>query len=303
MSWQEQAIELAKQGMSWRKIARTLGVAKSTCSDYLRAHFKKFDNIGTPNSDLKILFVDIETAPIKAAMWSMWQQGVGLNQIDSDWYILSFCAKFAHSDEIIYKDLRGVVDQEDDSELMEMLFDLLNEATIVVAHNGRKFDVKKINARLILNGLPKPSHYRVVDTLEIAKRQFAMTSNKLEYLTDKLCQTKKSKHGKFAGYTLWAECLKDNLEAWQEMKDYNKLDVLSLEELYSVLSSWDDKLPNYDVYVDDVLDMSVWEKDGFYYSNLGKYQIYRNRVTGVQRRSRINLLSKEKRQSLLVNLS
>ena len=70
-----------------------------------------------------------------------------------------------------------------------------------------------------------------------------------------------------------------------------------------MLSSWDDKLPNYDVYVDDVLDMSVWEKDGFYYSNLGKYQIYRNRVTGVQRRSRINLLSKEKRQSLLVNLS
>ena len=303
MSWQEQAIELAKQGMSWRKIARTLGVAKSTCSDYLRTHFKKFDNVGTPNSDLKILFVDIETAPIKAAMWSMWQQGVGLNQIDSDWYILSFSAKWSHSDEVIYKDLRGVVDKEDDSELMEMLFDLLNEATVVVAHNGRKFDVKKINARLILNGLPKPSHYRVVDTLEIAKRQFAMTSHKLEYLTDKLCQTKKSKHGKFAGYTLWAECLKDNLEAWQEMEEYNKLDVLSLEELYSVLSSWDDKLPNYDVYVDDVLDMSVWEKDGFYYSNLGKYQIYRNRVTGVQRRSRINLLSKEKRQSLLVNLS
>ena len=25
MSWQEQAIELAKQGMSWRKVARTLG--------------------------------------------------------------------------------------------------------------------------------------------------------------------------------------------------------------------------------------------------------------------------------------
>jgi len=76
-----------------------------------------------------------------------------------------------------------------------------------------------------------------------------------------------------------------------------------LEELYDILSSWDNTLPNFDVYVDEILDMSVWEEDGFHYSNLGKYKRYRNKITGVQRRSRVNLLPKEKRDSLLSNIT
>jgi len=86
------------------------------------------------------------------------------------------------------------------------------------------------------------------------------------------------------------------------MEEYNRYDVLALEELYNILSSWDNKLPNFDVYVDNVLDMSEWEEDGYHYTNLGKYKRYRNKKTGQQRRSRINLLSKEKRASLLVNI-
>ena len=43
--------------------------------------------------------------------------------------------------------------------------------------------------------------------------------------------------------------------------------------------------------------------DGFHYSNLGKYKRYRNKITGVQRRSRVNLLPKEKRDSLLSNIT
>lgn len=170
-------------------------------------------------------------------------------------------------------------------------------------HNCKKFDVKKVNARFILSGLPKPSTYRQIDTLEIAKRQFGFTSNKLEYLTDKLCKnTVKSTHAKFPGHTLWSECIKGNPEAWAEMRAYNVDDVLSLEELYNVLSSWDSSLPNLDVYVDEILDMSEWVEDGFHYSNFGKYKKYRNTKTGQQKRSRVNLLDKDKRDSLLANI-
>ena len=170
-------------------------------------------------------------------------------------------------------------------------------------HNCKRFDVKKINARLILNGLPKPSTFRQVDTMEIAKQQFGFTSARLEYMTDKLCTThKKKKHKQFPGHELWSECLKGNPLAWEEMEEYNVEDVLSLEELYNILSSWDSKLPNFDVYVDELLDMKEWAKDGFHYTNFGKYQRYRNIKTGQQRRSRVNLLSKEKRQQLLANI-
>lgn len=303
-AWQQEAIKLKEQGYSGRAIARILGRSKSSVNDFFYKYREPTGYTTTiKQSGPKTLFIDIETSPLFAALWSMWQHGVGLNQIKSDWIILSFCAKWGHSDEVIYKDLRGKVDKEDDSELVEELFHLLNEADIVVAHNGRKFDVKKINARLLINGFPKPSPFKIVDTLEIAKKQFAFTSNKLEYLTDKLCETKKSKHAKFSGYELWAECLRDNIEAWEEMKSYNVLDVLSLEELYHVLSSWSNVIPNDALYVDDVLDMNEWEKYGFYFTSLGKYQVYRHKKTGVQRRSRVNLLPKEQRESLLLNMA
>lgn len=38
--WKKQAIELAKEGCSWRRIADILDVPKSTVSDYLRGEFK-----------------------------------------------------------------------------------------------------------------------------------------------------------------------------------------------------------------------------------------------------------------------
>lgn len=302
--WKVAAEALARtSGMSWRRIAKELGVPKSSVSDHLRKVMKKDEEQREEFKGPKILFYDIETAPMKAHLWTMWQQGVGLNQIETDWHMLSFCCKWAHSDEIFYYDQRNAKDIEDDYELVLKLWHFLNEADVVVGHNSKRFDTKKANSRFILNGLPKPSSFRQVDTLEIAKRQFGFTSNKLEYLTDNLCTTtKKSKHNKFPGHTLWVECMKGNLEAWEEMEAYNRDDVLSLEELYHILSSWDNTLPNFDVYVDEVLDMSEWEKDGYVYTNLGKYQRYRNKRTGQQKRSRINLLTKEKRDSLLANI-
>lgn len=303
-NWKEKAKEMAlTSGKSWRRIAKEIGVAKSSVSDYLRKELGSQPQQVKEKKGPRILFFDIETAPLKAHLWSMWQQGVGLNQIESDWFMLSFCCKWADSDDVFYFDQRDAKNIEDDYELVLKLWHFLNEADIVVGQNSKRFDTKKANARFILNGLPKPSVYRQIDTLEIAKRQFGFTSNRLEYMTDKLCTTyKKSKHKKFHGHELWSECLKGNIEAWEEMEAYNRLDVLSLHELYDILSSWDNTLPNFDVYVDELLDMDEWEEDGFHYTNLGKFKKYRNKTTGVQRRSRVNLLTKEKRENLLANI-
>lgn len=303
--WKESALEMAiNTGKSWRKIANELGVSKSTCSDFLRKTLSEKQVNTLPTKGPKILFIDIETKPILAHVWRLFDQNVGLNQIQEDWSILSYCAKWKGSDEVIYEDLQGSEDFEDDTKLLGNLWKLLNEADVVVGQNSKRFDVKKINARLVLNGYPKPSTFRQIDTLNIAKAQFGFTSNKLQFMTDKLCtQYKKLEHGKFAGHLLWSECMKNNPEAWSEMKLYNINDVLSLEELYDILSSWDNTLPNFDVYVDEILDMNEWEEDGFHYTNLGKYKRYRNKITGVQRRSRVNLLPKEKRDSLLANIT
>lgn len=109
---------------------------------------------------------------------------------------------------------------------------MLDEAEIVITQNGKKFDQKKLNARFILNGFQPPSSYKHIDTLCIARKHFGFTSNKLSQLTDKLCKKyKKLSHNNFPGFELWQECIKGNIEAWNEMEKYNRQDVLSLEEL------------------------------------------------------------------------
>lgn len=310
---QKEAIfNLLDLGLSSRKVAKeVLGreSAKSTINDLKNRSRTKINLLNynkAVNEDYnkaKLLFIDVETKPLMGALWSLWQNGIALNQLQSDWHILSFTAKWAHSDELIYMDKRDSFDTEDDKEMLQKIWELMDEADFVCGHNTKKFDVKKIFSRFILNGMGKPSAFRHIDTLLIAKSLFGFTSNKLEYLTDKLCtKYKKSTHKKFPGYLLWKECLAGNPEAWEEMEDYNKFDVLSNQELYEVFMPWDAKLPNFDLYVDEEMDMSDWVENGYHYSNLGKYQLYRNRNTGQQRRGRVNLLSKEKRASLLANI-
>jgi hypothetical protein len=254
----------------------------------------------------KILIFDIETSPLISYTWGIWDQTVGLNQIKEDWYVLAWSAKWLDDapSKIMYKDQRGEKKISDDKKLMEGIWALLDEADIVVTQNGKAFDVKKLNARFILHGMRPPSGYRHIDTKVLAKKYFAFTSNKLEYMTDKLCtKYKKLSHKKFPGFSLWTECLAGNEEAWKEMEKYNKYDVLSLEELYKKMAPWDNSI-NFGVYNDKIeqkcscgSEKELYKK-GFAYTANGKFQRYLCLDCGKQHQGKQNLLSIEKRKSL-----
>src|ERR1017187_8428682 len=176
----------------------------------------------------KVLVLDIETAPIIACVWGLKDQNIGLNQIQRDWSIIAYGAKWLGdpATKMMYEDLRNFKDITDDTKLLKSLWKLLDEADILITQNGQSFDAPKINARFILHGMKPPSPYRHLDTYRIVKRVTEFTSNKLEYLTDKLCtKYKKLHHHKFPGMSLWNECLKNNRAAWEEMKIYNIHDV------------------------------------------------------------------------------
>lgn len=238
---------------------------------------------------MKILIFDIETAPIKAYVWGMWDQNVALNQIHTDWFILSWSAKWYGDSpkKIMYHDQRKAKNIENDTSTLKAIWKLLDEADVVITQNGKKFDSKKLNARFILNGMNPPAPYQHIDTLQIAKKHFAFTSNKLEYMTDKLCTKYKkltNKGRKFYGFALWDECLKGNLQAWREMEKYNKYDVLSLEELYTKLRVWDTSI-NFSIYDDGLRPMCncgsfQLEKRGYRMTVSGKYQRYQCKKCG-----------------------
>jgi hypothetical protein len=183
------------------------------------------------------------------------------------------------------------------------IWNLLNEADVVITQNGKNFDQKKLNARFILQGFQPPGSYKHIDTKQIASKHFGFTSNRLEYMTDKLCvKYKKLKHKKFPGHEMWVECLKGNLEAWKEMELYNKHDVLALEELYTKLIPWDNSI-NFNLYHDEEdhvckCGSTTFIKNGFYYTSSGKFQKHKCKSCGAEHRDKQNLFTKEKRASL-----
>lgn len=254
----------------------------------------------------RVLLLDIETAPIKAHVWGLWENNVSLNQIEVDWHLLSWAAKWLDDppSKVMYSDQRHAKNIEDDRTILRKIWELMDQADIIISQNGKKFDTKKLNARFILNGLNPPSSYKQIDTLVIAKKYFAFTSNKLEYMSEKLnTKYKKLKHKKFPGHEMWSECLKGNMEAWKEMEVYNKHDVLSLEELYTKLIPWDNSV-NFNLYTENGENVCKCGNTNFkpsakyYFTTVGKFQKYTCTKCGTESRDNQNLFDKEKKLSL-----
>lgn len=261
-----------------------------------------------PKRGPKIVTLDIETSPIVAYVWGTFKQNVGLNQIVSDWSIMSFAFKWLGQAKVHYSDCREKDNFRDDGELLHELWCVLDEADIVVAQNGRAFDVKKIQARFVQLGYQPPAPFRVVDTLEMAKQIARFTSNKQDWLSQILTDQAKEHHNEFPGMDLWVECLKGNLKAWRCMEKYNKQDVRGCEAMYLRMLPFYEGHPNVAAYYeDDVIrcprcgsaDMTEQEKPAR--TNTGEYRRYQcGGCTGYSR-SRYTLNSKAKRQSLLAS--
>lgn len=300
----EKLVTLKMEGLTFKQMTKYFDATENALKKvYNRKKKETVKEVSKP----KILLLDIETKPLLGFIWQLWDNNLALNQIKDDWSILSWSAKWLGEDEVFYEDNRHSKNLDDDSKLLKNLWKLIDSADILVGHNIRKFDDKKIAARFIQNGFKPPSSYRQEDTMLLAKSAFGFTSNKLEYLTKKLCvKHKKMDHAKFPGFMLWAECLKGNIDAWNEMEAYNRLDVLSLEELYLILKPWDKKGYNPNIFSTG-LEISCtcgsidFSKNGFAYTNTGKFQKYTCKKCGAEQKDKINLLSKEKRKSLRKN--
>lgn len=245
MTTDHEILAAVKAHGSQRKAAQALGLNRRT----VERRLARLSPDAIANGP-RILFVDIETAPVRAAVWRIWQENVGLEQIETDWHLLSYSAKWLGDDRVFYDDQSKAADVENDTPLLDQLHSLLDEADVVIAHNGRKFDVPKIRARLLINGYAPPKPFKIIDTLDVAKKQFGFTSNKLAWLSEILLENKKEEHKEFPGFKLWAECLKGNRRAWQEMKKYNIQDTIALEELYLKFRPWIAHHLNVGVYGD-----------------------------------------------------
>jgi hypothetical protein len=192
---------------------------------------------------MKILLLDIETAPNKVYSWGLWDQNIATNQVMETSYILCWSAMWLGERRIMFDSIK----KSGREKMLGGMHKLLSDADIVVTYNGLKFDLPVLNKEFIQAGYAPPAPYKQIDCLKEVKRMFRFQSNKLDFVSKALEIGAKVKH---EGFELWVKCMEGDATAWKKMERYNRGDVRILEKLYLRLRPWIEKHPNIGAYED-----------------------------------------------------
>jgi RNase_H superfamily len=190
---------------------------------------------------VKILLLDIETAPHKAYVWGLWDQNITLDRLEEPGFTLCFSARWLGTKKILFHS----VEQDGHKNMIIAAHKLLDEADAVVHFNGTKFDIPILRGEFLLRNMRPPSPFKQIDLYRVFRRQFRFPSNKLDYALRILDIGEKVRH---RGMDLWKGCMKKDPKCWREMKRYNIGDIKGLEPLYKRLLPWINNHPNHGTF-------------------------------------------------------
>lgn len=239
---------------------------------------------------------------LKVRVWGLYKQRIPHDNIIEDWITLSWAAKWLDKPEMMSDILTpDECIKRDDKRILESVWKLIDEADIIVAHNLKKFDIRKLNSRFLINRFMPPAPYGMIDTLIESQKTFAHSSHRLDYL-GRLIRNE----GKIStDYGLWVRCENGEQQALDYMIKYNREDVTLLEEVYLWMRPWIKAHPNMGVFME--LDKPVCRvcgsknivSNGSYYTVAGKYRSVRCADCGAVGRMRTNELTNELRKQLV----
>lgn len=147
-------------------------------------------------------------------------------------------------------------DVNDDYEIVKAAYHILKDADAIVTHNGKRFDYKFLNSRIVyhrnkkggdksLYPLTKVPH---IDTCAVARKELFLFSNRLNDLAKHLNCAQKLENG---GWELWVKVLSRHKPSMRLMTKYCKQDVQVLEEVFIKLRGMV-KLPNQRLFGADI---------------------------------------------------
>jgi predicted RNA-binding Zn-ribbon protein involved in translation (DUF1610 family) len=223
---------------------------------------------------MKILLLDIETAPNTAHLWGLFNQNVGLPQLMESSYVLCFAAKWLGERDMMWS--RSLTKRR--TAMLRGVHHLMTQADAIITYNGSRFDLPVLNREFIIHRIPKPAPYRQMDLLKVVKSQFKFTSNKLDYICQALGLGRKTRH---QGHDLWVGCMNGDEKAWSVMEKYNRQDVRIMERLYYRLLPWMKTHANYSLFDQDRAEIvcpncgeSTYQRRGKAYTQTRTYRKY-----------------------------
>lgn len=193
----------------------------------------------------RILLYDIESLPNVCTTWGLFDQTIPFDSILQEKTIICVSYKWLDEKKIHTIGYKGTSEEE----LLKEFYEVLQQADIIIAHNGDRFDLPMLNARAITYSINPLPHIVSVDTLKVARKYFRFNSNKLDYL------------GKFLGCGrkihnapgLWLKVLAGDEKALEQMIKYNRQDVIVLEKVYLKLRGYIQNHPNVNIFKDEVI--------------------------------------------------
>lgn len=255
---------------------------------------------------MKILHIDIETAPNVAYVWGLFKQNISINHLIESGYTMCWSAKWHDEKEIMFERVKykknGDIIQSSKKKMLKKVWKLLDEADAVVHYNGNSFDIPILNRDFLLCDLEPPAPYHQIDLLRVSRSRFRFISNKLDFISQELGFSGKQAH---TGFRLWVDCMRGDNKAWKLMEKYNKQDVFLLEDVYLRYLPWIKDHPNHALYTDDTRPVcpncgsNHVNKKGTETTKAMSYQRYRCQECHTNIRGKVAVLDKEKRKNIL----
>lgn len=182
---------------------------------------------------IKRLFFDIETSPMIVYSWRVgYNINLQYDNVIEDWKIICISYKWENENEV--KNLTWS-NELDDKQMLIDFIKIANTADELIAHNGDRFDIKKVRTRCIYHRIPMFPKYRSLDTLKKARSGFNFPNNKLDTIAHYLGVGAKLKH---EGFPMWIKCMQGDKKALKDMVTYCDMDIVVLEDVYLTMQKY-----------------------------------------------------------------
>ena len=214
--------------------ARKLGITPTKAMRYTlnKEQLKAYMNLDM-EQPVRRLFFDIETSPMIVYSWRIgYKINLNYENVIENWKIICISYKWEHEDKV-----RNLVWDKDQCD-KQMLIDFIkiaNTADELVAHNGDRFDIKKVRTRCIYHRIPMFPKYRSLDTLKKSRGSFDFPSNRLDVIARYLGIGAKLEH---EGFPMWVKCMQGDEQALKDMLKYCDMDIIVLEDVFLTIQNY-----------------------------------------------------------------